>query len=138
MIDRIRQLTTIFALALGLAACGGSSGGAAAPTPPPPSPPPPVINTADAFQFLNQATFGATLDETQDVISLNYEAWIDEQIDRPASLQLPYLRSLPRPQNLAELQADRVDMWFRNVVNGEDQLRQRVAFALSELSLIHI
>lgn len=136
MIDRIRQLTTILALALGLAACGGSSGGAAAPTPPPPSPPPPVINTADAFQFLNQATFGATLDETQDVISLNYEAWIDEQIDRPASLQLPYLRSLPRPQNLAELQADRVDMWFRNVVNGEDQLRQRVAFALSEILVV--
>jgi uncharacterized protein (DUF1800 family) len=136
MIDRIRQLTTILALALGLAACGGSSGGAAAPTPPPPPPPPPTISTADAFQFLNQATFGATLDETQDVISLNYEAWIDDQIARPASLQLPYLRSLPRPQNLAELQADRVDVWFRNVVNGEDQLRQRVAFALSEVLVV--
>ena len=95
-----------------------------------------MISTADAFQFLNQATFGATLEETEDVISLSYAAWIDDQIAQPASLQLPYLRSLPRPQNLAELQADRVDIWFRNVVNGEDQLRQRVAFALSEILVV--
>ncbi len=53
-----------------------------------------------------------------------------------ASLQLPYLRSLPRPLNLAELHADRVDVWFRNVINGPDQLRQRVAFALSEITVV--
>ena len=43
---------------------------------------------------------------------------------------------LPRPLILAELQADRVDIWFRNVVDGDDQLRQRVAFALSEILVV--
>ena len=136
MIKILRQVATIAALALSLAACGGSSGGASPLPPPPPPPPPPPVSTAEAFQFLNQATFGATLDETQAVINLSYQAWIDQQIAEPESLQLPYLRSLPRPQNLAELQADRVDMWFRNVVNGDDQLRQRVAFALSEILVV--
>jgi uncharacterized protein (DUF1800 family) len=131
----LRQLATISAIALSLAACGGSSGGAA-PSPPPPPPPPAPISTAQAFQFLNQATFGATLEETQAVIDLGYAAWIEDQVAKPASLQLPYLRSLARPQNPAELQADRVDVWFRNVVNGEDQLRQRVAFALSEMLVV--
>jgi uncharacterized protein (DUF1800 family) len=131
----LRQLATISAIALSLAACGGSSGGAA-PSPPPPPPPPAPISTAQAFQFLNQATFGATLEETQAVIDLGYAAWIEDQVAKPASLQLPYLRSLPRPQNPAELQADRVDAWFRNVINGEDQLRQRVAFALSEMLVV--
>jgi uncharacterized protein (DUF1800 family) len=29
-----------------------------------------------------------------------------------------------------------VDIWFRNAINGEDQLRQRVAFALSEIMVV--
>ena len=132
---RIRRLLPTIALALTLSACGGSSGGGAAPPSPPPPPPPPIA-TADAFQFLNQATFGATLDESQDVINLRFEAWIDQEVAKPASLQLPHRRSLPRPQNLAELQAARVDIWFRNVVDGDDQLRQRVAFALSEILVV--
>jgi uncharacterized protein (DUF1800 family) len=94
------------------------------------------VTTAEAFQFLNQASFGATLDESQVVIDMGFAAWIDRELATPASLQLPHLRSLPAPQNRAELHADRVDVWFRNVVNGSDQLRQRVAFALSEIMVV--
>ena len=130
---KARTLIAAVTWLLTLAACGGSSGGA---TPPPPPPPPPPITTAEAFQFLNQSTFGATQDDAQDVVNLRFEAWIDREIAKPASLQLPHLRSLPRPIILAELQADRVDVWFRNVINGDDQLRQRVAFALSEILVV--
>jgi uncharacterized protein (DUF1800 family) len=35
-----------------------------------------------------------------------------------------------------QLQEDRVDIWFRNAINGDDQLRQRVAFALSEILVV--
>lgn len=126
------SLTSLLAsLTLFLAGCGGSSGGDA---PPPPSPD--VISKAEAFQFLNQASFGATEAEAQRVIDMGFAAWINEQLQRPPSLQLPYLKSLPRPPFLFELQDDRVDIWFRNVVNGDDQLRQRVAFALSEIMVV--
>jgi uncharacterized protein (DUF1800 family) len=123
-------------LMLGLSACGGSSGGGGSPPPPPPPPPPAPVTMSEAFQFLNQATFGATTSEAQDVIDQRFESWIDAEMAKPASLQLPHLRGLPRPQNLAELHADRVDVWFRNVIDGPDQLRQRVAFALSEIMVV--
>jgi uncharacterized protein (DUF1800 family) len=91
---------------------------------------------AEAFQFLNQASFGATEAEAQRVVNMGPGAWIDEQMQQPPSMQLPHLRSLPPPMFPAELQADRVDIWFRNAINGRDQLRQRVAFALSEIFVV--
>jgi uncharacterized protein (DUF1800 family) len=124
-------ISLLASLSLVLAGCGGSSGSDA-----PPTPPPDVISKAEAFQFLNQASFGATEAEAQRVIDMGFAAWINEQLQRPPSLQLPYLKSLPRPPFLFELQDDRVDIWFRNAVNGDDQLRQRVAFALSEIMVV--
>jgi len=118
-----------------LGACGGSS---SAPPPiggPPPTPPPP-ITISEANQFLNQATFGATLASQQILINLGHDAWIDQEMVKATSLQLPFLRALPVPQNIAQLQVDRVDVWFRNALNRSDQLRQRIAFALSEILVV--
>ncbi len=130
----MRIIRPVFvALTLIAAGCGGGGGS----DPAPPAPPPPApLSKAEAFQFLNQATFGATEAEAARVVELGIEAWIDDQLARPASLQLPYLQSLPRPQFLFELQPDRVDAWFRNALDGDDQLRQRVAFALSEIMVV--
>ena len=44
--------------------------------------------------------------------------------------------SLPPPDFMGQLHPDRVDIWFRNSLWGEDQLRQRVAFALSEILVV--
>ena len=128
-----RLISLFSSLLLALAGCGGGSGnGGGQPPPPPPVP----VSKAAAFQFLNQATFGATEAEAQRVIALGFEAWIDDQLLKPASLQLPHLQSLPRPQFLFELQADRADIWFRHALHADDQLRQRVAFALSEIMVV--
>jgi uncharacterized protein (DUF1800 family) len=129
-----RLIAIMAPLLLGLAGCGGGSGGGT--TPPPPPPPPPPVTQAEAYQFLNQGSFGATEDEADRVISMRQEAWIDEQMQRPVSLQLPHLQALPSPQFDFELHTDRVDIWFRNALYGEDQLRQRVAFALSEVLVV--
>lgn len=132
--SKANHLSLLALASLLFAACGG---GSADPSSPPPPPPPPVpITKAEAFRFLNQASFGATEAEAQRVIDMGFEDWIDEQLQQPASLQLPHLRSLPRPTFLFELQPDRVDIWFRNALHGDDQLRQRVAFALSEIMVV--
>jgi uncharacterized protein (DUF1800 family) len=128
-----RLISLLASTLLALAGCGGGSGGG---NNNPPPPPPVPITQAAAFQFLNQATFGATEAEAQTVINMGFEAWIDSQLQQPASLQLPHLQSLPRPQFLFELQPDRADIWFRNVLHGNDQLRQRVAFSLSEIMVV--
>ena len=85
---------------------------------------------------MNQASFGANEAGAQRVMTMGVEGWIDDQLAKPASLQLPRLLSLPRPALLFELQRDRVDAWFQNALHGGDQLRQRVAFALSEIFVV--
>ncbi|MEM7433084.1 MAG: DUF1800 domain-containing protein [Pseudomonadota bacterium] len=131
-----RRISILASLALAIAGCGGGGDGGGGNNPPPPPPPPVPISQAEAFQFLNQATFGATEAEAEAVIDMGFEAWIDDQLTKPASLQLPYVQSLPDPAFMGLLQPDRVDVWFRNSLYGEDQLRQRVAFALSEIMVV--
>lgn len=127
----LSRLTSILAsLALGIAGCGGGSGGSSQP------PPPDLAAKAEAFQLLNQATFGATEAEAQRVVALGIEGWVDDQMQKPASLQLPHMRELPPREDVGQLQQDRVDVWFRNALHGDDQLRQRVAFALSEIMVV--
>lgn len=127
----VRLATLLCALAV--SACGGGSGGSSGPAPPPP--PPPIAKT-EAFQVLNQASFGATEAEADRVIDMRIEGWLDDQFLQPASLQLPHLQALPPPQFPFQRQPDRVDIWFRNSLSGSDQLRQRVAFALSEITVV--
>ncbi|MDH3266443.1 MAG: DUF1800 domain-containing protein, partial [Gammaproteobacteria bacterium] len=133
---RTKLISLVASLLLGIAGCGdGSSGGNS--QPPPPPPPPVPITKAQAFQFLNQTTFGATEAAAQSVIDMRFEAWLDDQLAKAPSLQLPFLQSLPiPPQGLFALQPDRADIWFRNALHGDDQLRQRVAFALSEIMVV--
>jgi len=117
-----------------LTACGGGSGGS------PPGnnnpPPPAAITKAEAYRFLDQATFGPTEAGAQLVVNRGYAGWIDDQIAVPASLELPYLQGLVLPPGTQLSQTDRLDAWYRNAVLGQDQLRQRVAFALSEIMVV--
>ena len=134
-------IAAIFAL---MTACGGGSEGAAtAPAPPPATTPPPVAAATkpEAYRFLNQATFGATEAEATAVASTGYSSWIDLQLSQPASVQLPVVEAayglLANPaQMIGSLNGDRTDAWMRNAVRGPDQLRQRVAFALSEIMVV--
>ncbi|MGQ0383084.1 MAG: DUF1800 domain-containing protein [Gammaproteobacteria bacterium] len=122
-----------------LAACGGGGGGGSGPPVVQPLPPP-AISRADAYRFLNQATFGATEADAQSVITMGYEAWIDQQLQRPASLELPHVQAVfatyPPGADFTRLHDDRVDVWLRHALSAPDQLRQRVAFALSEIMVI--
>ncbi len=123
-----------------LAGCGGgsddSAGGVVSPPPLPPAPP--AVSQAEAFRFLNQATFGATEADADQLRNVGLDAWLDAQINTPASLQLPHILEIESTsQALAfTLQADRVDIWFRNSLHGPDQLRQRVTFALSQIMVV--
>jgi len=135
---------------LALAGCGGSSSdepAAATPSPPPPAAPPAApLTKAEAYRFLNQATFGATEAEAQRLMGLANGAsafgrWLDEQLSVQPSTQLPYVQAaLPNPTpsgfNIASLNNQRQDVWFQNAVRGNDQLRQRVAWALSQIMVV--
>jgi uncharacterized protein (DUF1800 family) len=138
MQERSRALAAL-TLCATLAGCGGGGSDGGGSTPPPP--PTPAISKAEAYRFLNQATLGATEAEAQRLISLGYEAWIDDQFSQPVSLALPYVQQAyarlpPGTPDVTALHADRLDIWFRNALTAPDQLRQRMAFALSETMVV--
>ncbi|MEO7433009.1 MAG: DUF1800 family protein [Dokdonella sp.] len=90
---------------------------------------------AQSARFLTQSTFGATLPEITRLRDLGYRAWLDEQYALPASHHRPYLEA-QAAAGLNVYQNSRQEAWWLNAVNAPDQLRQRVAFALSELFVV--
>ena len=129
-----------------LAACGGGGGGGSSTPPQAVAPPAAPIGKVEAFRFLNQATFGATDAEAARLIGLGdvtnaYSRWIDAEITKPSQLLQPavvvaYPTPLPTGFNPATLHTFRQEQWFANALRGEDQLRQRVAFALSQIMVV--
>jgi uncharacterized protein (DUF1800 family) len=103
--------------------------------------PPPKKNTvtaADAARFLNQSTFGPNSALLIQVEQQGFTAFLTAQFATPATLTLPRVdaavSALPAgtdPNNSIFQEA-----WWYTVVNAPDQLRQRVAFALSEIMVI--
>lgn len=160
----IRQgLNTLLLItaALMLCACGGggSSGGgnadkstatpaAEAPAPEPaqePSPTPLEFNQKQAARFLSQATFGPTMEEIEAVVASGPEAWLLEELEKSPSLHLEnVLAGFPqdgrfydeRGNPLPELVLLPGVSFWGAAIEGEDQLRQRMAYALSQILVV--
>ena len=98
----------------------------------------------DAARLLTQATFGPTKAEIDAVASHGIETWIEEQFDAPKSHHRAQTLAIfnaddnARIENGAELpwSGHRYAAWSEIALHGKDQLRQRVAFALSQLFVI--
>lgn len=95
-------------------------------------------NRAEASRFLAQATFGASDADLDRLVALGYDAWLDEQQAWPASYVLPRMRAAEGTGDpLRPLPFHRFrEAWFVDVLGAHDQLRQRVAFALSEIFVV--
>ncbi len=101
------------------------------------------LTASDAARFLTQATFGPTPAEIDGLTGKHLSdlnAWIDAQIAAPASSHLAAtdldFKTFATGDNPQYSQQDRQAAWWNIVVTGPDQLRQRVAFALSELFVV--
>lgn len=94
----------------------------------------------DASRFLHRATMGASQADIDRLMSLGYEGWLDEQFDAPPSdNHVDYVNRGGPPGcelcTASGMDAVQEAFWFQ-ALQGRDQLRQRVAFALSELFVI--
>jgi uncharacterized protein (DUF1800 family) len=113
------------------------------------------LNANAAARFLTQSTFGVdggdfktngtpgpngTPDSIEEVqAAASYEAWIDAQIALPPTLHYPYVftnRNLTSPGTATYDGNLTFRSWWRNSITAPDQLRQRLAFALSEIFVI--
>ena len=88
---------------------------------------------AEAARFLTQATFGPTREEISRLRAIGYGLWLDQQLSMPASLTRPWLTQLEANPGFALNSNHRVDRWHVLAVFVPDQLRQRMAFALSQI-----
>lgn len=148
---RLRGLALAGLLGAALIGCGGGGGGgdtaSATPSTPstPSTPTPPVIakpsSRDEAMRFLMQASFGPTEASIAAVMDMGYEPWLDEQLAKPASAHRlnwdaadAAIKSAA-PANSAGTR-EVLDSFYKVAITGEDQLRQRVAYALSQIMVI--
>lgn len=139
-------LNVLWALPVLVAGCGGGGSGDAAPSSGSTAgPPTATASAADAVRYLEQASFGPTSSTVAAVQASGIAAAIDQQLATPSTGYPGYSYEDPNSNNgcpsgsantcfrdhytLFPLQ----NQFFRNAVSGPDQLRQRVAFALSQI-----
>ena len=92
------------------------------------------ISAAAAARLLDQTTFGPTTGLIQQVQKEGVTAWLTVQYNTPQTV-LPAV-----PHDYPSYCGDSEDCveseWWHTVITGNDQLRQRVAFALSEIFVV--
>jgi len=107
---------------------------------PPPSPPTWVDDHANSnavARFLQQATFGSSVADMKSVKMSGYSAWITKQFALPVTSHLPVVLASAKADPNGGLGADLTfNTWWKQSVTAPDQLRQRVAFALSEITVV--
>ena len=82
-----------------------------------------------AARFLDQAAFGPDPVTSAHVQAVGLEAYLNEQFTAPIT---PYPDPSTTTFGIGQVQA----RFFTNAVHGSDQLRQRVAFALSQIFVV--
>jgi uncharacterized protein (DUF1800 family) len=114
----------------------------------PPEPPPAVsltnVTAPEAARFLTQATFGPKKTEIDALTGGSLDAWITQQMDRPFTSHrqatIDDRTNFGGSGSFTNWNAihppNRQAAWWKNVLTAPDQLRQRAAFALSELFVI--
>ncbi len=112
----------------------------------PPAPAPSValgnLSAQEAARLLHQGTFGPRQAEIDALTGGSVTAWIDAQMALPATSHLArtlaevaYQPATNPPENVPT-PAHRQYAWYYNAIQGPDQLRQRVAFALSQILVV--
>jgi uncharacterized protein (DUF1800 family) len=117
------------------------------------APPTPIVSAEDASRFLEQATFGATDASIHHLSLIGYQAWLNEQfamaptLHEPAVEQAVILDNPPCSASNVTCNAKLFDQnasdegfvqdgFWQQAISGNDQLRQRVEYALTEQFVI--
>ncbi|WP_395788049.1 DUF1800 family protein [Aquimonas sp.] len=93
-------------------------------------------NDGEAVRFLNQTTFGAVPADISTVRSQGVSGWLNAQLALPTTtVSRPWMEAYAASLTLnnAISQDVRVHRWFSVAVTAPDQVRQRVAWALSQI-----
>ena len=144
--DDVRGAGVALVTALALSACGGGGGGSPSPSPAPPPPPPPVAKAAtdaEAARFLLQAQFSADATDITTLKTDGYLAWLNARYAAAlgqtgvAWLNARGHNSITSEQRYFWPQFGDFMIW-NQLLAGPDQMRKRVALALSEFFVVSL
>ncbi|WP_125721446.1 DUF1800 domain-containing protein [Pseudoalteromonas rubra] len=93
-----------------------------------------AMSPTQAAMLLHQGTMGPTLEEVNAATGISETQWLDAQMALPATYHSPLLENYPGRDTPHQI--NRIDAWWKATLNANDQLRQRVAFALSEILVV--
>lgn len=96
---------------------------------------------SQAARFLMQASFGGTYEQVQAVQNKGFEAWLDDELNKPwveANSHYNWFKNHGyfdiRTKSRGEIGLDN-SLW-RKLITAPDVLRQRVAYALSQIFVV--
>ncbi len=92
-----------------------------------------TVSRAEASRFLAQASFGADTALIDHVVSVGIGGWLDGQLD-PTAKTTTYQAMTSNGQTWNSLYWTKG--WWKAVMTGPDQLRQRMGYALSQILVI--
>ncbi len=132
--------TAFLAIAVGvLAACGGG-GSSTNDASSNPAPVADLPTQTQASRMLSQASFGATAADITTLTASGYDAWLSEQFSKSQHLHRSYINSIAAtlPEGSKPGQHHFFESFWQQAATGEDQLRQRMTFALSQIFVISL
>ena len=88
-----------------------------------------------AARLLDQATFGPTLNDIQHVQTVGLQAYLNEQFATATTVE-PDITNPPPTACATNTIPCQQSEWWQVAITGPDQLRQRVAFAMSEMFVV--
>jgi len=101
------------------------------------------VTPDNAARFLTQATFGPTEDSRNVVMKIGYAGWISRQLTLPATSHRAWweardaaIRAADPNANTSAGQDQVFESFWKQALTGEDQLRQRVVYALSQIFVV--
>ncbi|MGI9232367.1 MAG: DUF1800 domain-containing protein [Woeseiaceae bacterium] len=129
-----------------VSACGGGGGSGSNPVPPDPPTPPTTAELNDASRFAAQATFGLSFNEIDALARQSKEEWLNNQFAVPVSEHGSIVADLMTRRDAGEFAQFEQDIeylilfrrlaWWHRTTTARDTLRQRIAFALSEIFVV--
>ena len=94
-----------------------------------------LTSPAEASRFLAQASYGSSPKDIRALTGRTVNEWIETQFSRPATSLLNTMRYWQQRSGRAISLTDAHNAWWYSTVQ-QDQLRQRVAFALSQIFVV--
>ncbi|NDY91272.1 DUF1800 domain-containing protein [Ideonella sp. TBM-1] len=128
-----------------MAACGGGGGGSEGAQEPAATDPDRVTGKpatrAEAARFLEQATFGPTAADIDAVMAQGYGPWLEAQLALPATggghvAYWDARQAALKAAGSGAYQSEVLDAFWTRALSAPDQVRARVAFALSQIFVI--